>query len=59
MLSRLPENHYGLIGIKRVSGAYRRKIHPAQRRFGAGTDLSIEVPRRTLAAESRVAEITL
>lgn len=58
MLSSLPENHYGLIGIKerveRIGGRF--DLRSAE---GAGTDLSIEVPRRRVASESRTAEITL
>jgi ligand-binding sensor domain-containing protein/signal transduction histidine kinase len=58
MLSSLPENHYGLIGIKerveRIGGRFT--LHS---QVGTGTDLSIEVPRRKLAAASPVAEITL
>ena len=56
MLSSLPENHYGLIGIKervkRIGGKFT--LHSAA---GTGTDLSIEVPRRTVAATSQVSEI--
>jgi signal transduction histidine kinase/streptogramin lyase len=57
MLSRLPENHYGLIGIKervdRIGGRFRLCSE-----VGAGTDLSIEVPRRA-GSSNRVSEITL
>ncbi len=58
MLSRLPENHYGLIGIKerveRIGGKFTLSSE-----VGAGTDLSIEVPRPTAPAANRVAEIAL
>jgi len=57
MLSRLPENHYGLIGIKerveRIGGKFTLRS-----KVGAGTDLSIEVPRQTVSS-NRVPEITL
>jgi len=57
-LSSLPENHYGLIGIRerveRIGGKFT--LHSE---VGRGTDLSIEVPRRTVAAASTVAEIRL
>jgi ligand-binding sensor domain-containing protein/signal transduction histidine kinase len=57
-LSRLPENHYGLIGIKerveRIGGKFT-----LQSEVGAGTDLSIEVPRRAVSASPQAAEITL
>jgi signal transduction histidine kinase len=58
MLSSLPENHYGLIGIKerveRIGGKF--SLHSE---VGKGTDLIINVPRRPVAATSAVAEITL
>ena len=58
MLSRLPENHYGLIGIKerveRIGGKFTLCSE-----VGGGTDLSIEVPRPTAPAANRVAEIAL
>jgi signal transduction histidine kinase len=57
ILSRLPENHYGLIGIKerveRIGGKFNLRSE-----IGAGTELSVEVPRQT-ASSDRVAEITL
>ena len=58
MVSRLPEHHYGLIGIKerveRIGGRFT-----LQSKVGAGTDLSIEVPRSTGASSSPVSEIAL
>lgn len=57
-LSHLPENHYGLIGIRerveRIGGRFTLYSE-----IGAGTDLSIEVPRRTGTSAGRVSEITL
>jgi signal transduction histidine kinase len=57
-LSRLPENHYGLIGIKerveRIGGKF--SLHSEA---GVGTDLCIEVPRRTGASTNPVPEVVL
>ncbi len=57
ILSGLPENHYGLIGmqerVERIGGKF--SLSSAA---GRGTDLSIEVPRRTIPA-ARAAEISL
>jgi signal transduction histidine kinase len=53
-----PDNHYGLIGIRerveRIGGKFRLNSE-----IGAGTELSIEVPRGTDATAKRVTEITL
>ena len=53
-LSRLPENHYGLIGIKerveRIGGSFSLNSE-----IGAGTELCIEVPRRSAASAAEVA----
>jgi ligand-binding sensor domain-containing protein/signal transduction histidine kinase len=58
ILSRLPEHHYGLIGIKerveRIGGKFTLRSA-----IGSGTDLSVEVPRSTHAASSPVSEIAL
>jgi len=58
MLSRLPEHHYGLIGIRerveRIGGKF--SLHSA---VGVGTDLSIEVPRSSGASATPVSEITI
>ena len=58
MLSSLPDNHYGLIGIKerveRIAGTLTLRSQ-----IGAGTDLSIEVPRKNEGSSDRVSEITL
>jgi len=57
-VSRLPEHHYGLIGIKerveRIDGKFT-----LQSAVGQGTDLSIEVPRSSRATSSPVPEIAL
>jgi signal transduction histidine kinase len=57
-LSHPPENHYGLIGIRerveRIGGKFG--LHSE---LGAGTELSIEVPRKTDASSDRVSEMTL
>ncbi len=57
-LSRLAESHYGLIGIRerveRIGGEFT--LHTE---IGAGTDINIEVPRRTGGSLSRVSEMTL
>jgi signal transduction histidine kinase len=54
ILSRLPENHYGLIGIKerveRIGGTFSLNST-----VGAGTDLCIEVPRRSADSVAEVA----
>jgi signal transduction histidine kinase len=58
ILSRLPEHHYGLIGIKerveRIGGKFTLRSA-----IGSGTYLSVEVPRSTHAASSPVSEIAL
>jgi signal transduction histidine kinase len=58
MVSRLPEHHYGLIGIKerveRIGGKFSLRST-----VGVGTDLSIEVPRSTGASSKPVSEIAL
>jgi signal transduction histidine kinase len=57
-LSSLPENHYGLIGIKerveRIGGTLTLRSE-----IGTGTDLSIEVPRGNQTSADRVSEVTL
>jgi signal transduction histidine kinase len=57
-LGCLPENHYGLIGIRerveRIGGKFKLNSE-----IGAGTELSIEVPRSTDVSSKRVSEITL
>jgi signal transduction histidine kinase len=57
-LSRLQESHYGLIGMKErvehIGGKFT--VHTE---IGVGTDLSIEVPRRTGASLNQVSEMTL
>jgi signal transduction histidine kinase len=57
-LSRLPENHYGLIGIKerveRIGGTFSLRSE-----VGTGTELSIEVPRRAGASANSVSEVAL
>ena len=58
IVSRFPEHHYGLIGIKerveRIGGKFT-----LQSVIGEGTDLSIEVPRGTGASSNLVQEIAL
>jgi ligand-binding sensor domain-containing protein/signal transduction histidine kinase len=58
IVSRFPEHHYGLIGIKerveRIGGKFT-----LQSVIGEGTDLSIEVPRGTGASTNLVQEIAL
>jgi ligand-binding sensor domain-containing protein/signal transduction histidine kinase len=58
ILSRLPENHYGLIGIKerveRIGGRFN--LHSE---IGAGTELCVEVARQTVVSANRVTEIAL
>jgi len=57
-LSRLPENHYGLIGIKerveRIGGKFSLRS-----KVGVGTDLCIEVPRRSGTSAKPVSEVAL
>lgn len=57
-LSSLPEGHYGLIGIKeraaRIGGTFTLRSQ-----VGTGTDLTIEVPRKTDVSSSPVPEMTL
>jgi ligand-binding sensor domain-containing protein/signal transduction histidine kinase len=57
-LSCLPQNHYGLIGIKerveRIGGKFTLYSE-----IGVGTDLSVEVPRRNGISSNRVPEMTL
>lgn len=57
-LSRLPETHYGLIGIRerveRIGGKF--SLHSA---VGAGTDLRIEVPRGSGRSSDPVSEVAL
>lgn len=56
VLSGLPENHYGLIGIKerveRIGGKFS-----LYSKAGVGTDLRIEVPRRAGASANPVSEV--
>ena len=58
ILSRLPEHHYGLIGIRerveRIGGKFSLRSA-----VGAGTELSIEVPRSAGASAKPVSEIAL
>jgi ligand-binding sensor domain-containing protein/signal transduction histidine kinase len=58
MLSSLPENHYGFIGIKERVDRIEGKL-TLRSAVGKGTDLSIDIPRRNVAATSAVAEIRL
>jgi len=57
-LGHLPENHYGLIGIRerveRIGGKFKLNSE-----IGAGTELSIDVPRSTDVSPKRVSEIIL
>jgi signal transduction histidine kinase len=56
-LSKMPENHYGLLGIQerveRIHGTFN-----LQSAIGAGTQIAIEVPRKAIAPDP-ISEIRL
>jgi signal transduction histidine kinase len=58
IVSRLPEHHYGLLGIKERVERIGGRFH-LQSALGFGTDLSIEVPRSSGAASNPVPEIAI
>ena len=56
-LSELPENHYGILGMQERVERIDGKFH-LQSAIGAGTEISIEVPRKAIIP-TPISEMTL